>query len=107
MANPKHPRVQNGKGPPFEIQGWPAVAPQWIAQGWLRHPREKALRAAARHIVRWTLAEAHYQEVWTEFVEPFHGVDAMLNDVPDPDRIDLLLGFACRSRAGDYGDGMQ
>jgi hypothetical protein len=29
----------------------------------------------------------------------------MLTNVSDPDRIDLLLGFACRARAGDYGDG--
>jgi ABC-type transport system substrate-binding protein len=27
----------------------------------------------------------------------------MLTNVPDPNRIDLLLGFACRARAGDYG----
>ena len=31
----------------------------------------------------------------------------MLTDVPDPDRIDLLLGFAHRVRQGDYGDGAQ
>jgi hypothetical protein len=38
---------------------------------------------------------------WTECVETFQGVDAMLaDDVPDPDRIDLLLGFACRSGSG-------
>jgi hypothetical protein len=39
-----------------------------------------------------------YWQFWTEFVEPFHGVDAMLTNVSDPDRIDLLLGFAFKLR---------
>jgi hypothetical protein len=34
-------------------------------------------------------------------------VDAMLTGLPDPDRIDLLLGFAHRVWQGDYGEGTQ
>jgi hypothetical protein len=41
-----------------------------------------------------------YWQFWTELVKPFHGMDAMLTDMSDPNRIDILLGFACRAWAG-------
>jgi hypothetical protein len=45
----------------------------------------------------------HYWTHWEEYLAPFHGMDAMLTDVPDPVRINLLLGV----RRGDYGEGHQ
>jgi hypothetical protein len=46
-----------------------------------------------------------YWQFWREYVEPFTGVNDMLTDVPDPGRIDLLLGFAYWAWQGDYGEG--
>jgi hypothetical protein len=45
-----------------------------------------------------------YWKFWhEEYVEPFvlGGVDNMLTDVPDPNRINLLLGFVYRVWKGD------
>ena len=70
------------------------------------------LRAAGEDVDAGVVAANHherkrYWQFWREYITPFTGVDEMLTDVPDPDRIDLLLGFAHRVRQGDYGDGAQ
>jgi hypothetical protein len=46
-----------------------------------------------------------YWALWAEYIAPFAGVDEMLTGVPDPTRIELILGFAHRIRWGHYGDG--
>jgi hypothetical protein len=70
------------------------------------------LRAAGEDVDAGVVAANHrerkrYWQFWRQYVEPFTGVDDMFTDVPDPNRIDLLLGFAYRVRQGDYGEGAQ
>ena len=70
------------------------------------------LRAAGEDVDAGVMTANHnerkrYWQFWREYIAPFTGVDEMLTDMPDPDRIDLLLGFAHRVRPGDYGDGAQ
>jgi hypothetical protein len=68
------------------------------------------LRAAGQDVDAGVVASNHQErirnwEFWLEYITPFSGVDEMLTGVPDPLRIELLLGFAHRIRWGHYGDG--
>ena len=70
------------------------------------------LRAAGNDVDAGVVAANHDERVrywahWQDYIAPFRGMDAMLTDVPNPTRIELLLGFALRVRRGDYGDGNQ
>jgi hypothetical protein len=49
----------------------------------------------------------HYWTFWEEYIAPFHGLDAMLTNVSNPIRINLLLGFAHWVQRGNYGEGHQ
>lgn len=81
-----------------------------------RLPREQQtefadlLRAAGRDVDAGVVAANHherqrYWSFWLDYISPFSGVDALLTKLPNPDRIELLLGFAHRIRHGHYGDG--
>ena len=70
------------------------------------------LRTARADVDAGVVAANHHERVrywthWEAYIRPFTHLDAMLTNVPVPTRIDLLLGFACRVRRGDYGDGCQ
>jgi hypothetical protein len=76
-----------------ELRGRTSTLRSWLR---ITTPRAEALSAILARV---------------EYVEPFVGVDDISAhrraSIDDPDRIDLLLGFAYRVRQGDDGDGAQ